>query len=71
VYSANGIGVRAETVGQTAFDEDLFGYIGVHLMWEFLGEAKNEQGKNLRARDVNASLSMFAAGIRFGLMYYF
>ena len=70
-YTAHGIGFKAEAVGQTAFDEHLFGYISGDLRWEFMGELKNTAGNELSNRGQSASLSMFAVGVCFGLIYYF
>ena len=64
-YSTNSIGVKIEIVGQTAFDDNVYGYVGGSLGWE---------------RDINKftmpnsskplSLNYFHAGIRFGMNYY-
>ena len=70
-YTARGFGVKLQAVGQTAFDERLFAYIGGDMRWEFLGKAKSANGEELRNRGEAASLSMFAVGLRFGLIYYF
>ena len=72
-YTASGIGIKGEIVGQTAFDEDFFGYIGGEFGWEFLGKVKDGKGvllsNSLRRQD--ASLNYFFAGLRFGVVYYF
>ncbi len=72
-YSTNGIGVKTEAVGQTAFDENLYGYIGGSLGWEFLGDLKEHNGKKLTAPNSTTTVSLryFHAGIRFGINYYF
>jgi hypothetical protein len=70
-YTARGVGIKAEAVGQTAFDEHLFGYISGDMRWEFMGRAKNAAGNELRYSDRAASLSMFIVGVDFGLIYYF
>ncbi len=72
-YTADGIGVKAEIVGQTAFDDDLYGYIGGSLGWEFIGELKDNNGIELTAPNSSkpVTLQYFHAGIRFGINYYF
>ena len=71
-YSSNGIGLKAEVVGQTAFDENFFGYIGGSLGWEFLGELKDRQSVNLTAPNSTTPVSLryFHAGVRFGVIQY-
>lgn len=72
-YSSNGIGLKTEVVGQTAFDENLFGYIGGSLGWEFMGDLKESSGKILTIPNSSETISLnyFHAGIRFGMNYYF
>lgn len=72
-YSANGIGLKGEIVGQTAFGDDLFGYIGGSLGYELMSDLKDSDKKNLTApgSSKGVTLSYFHAGIRFGLNYYF
>ena len=73
-YTAKGIGLKAEAVGQTAFDENFFGYIGGHLGWEFLGELHNAAARQTLSQPNDGShavkLNYFFAGIRFGVIYY-
>lgn len=72
-YTSNGIGVKTEIVGQTAFDENLYGYIGGSLGWEFMSDLKESNGAVLTVPNSSetVSLSYFHAGIRFGMNYYF
>ena len=70
-YTARGFGIKANIVGETAFDEHLFGYISGDMRWEFFGKLKNSKGNELRNFGQTASLSMFIVGIGFGLIYYF
>ncbi len=72
-YSSSGLGLKADVVGQTAFDENFFGYIGGSLGWEFLGDLKDSQGKYLSAAGSaeKASLQYFYAGLQFGVVQYF
>lgn len=70
-YTAKGIGVKSEIVGQTAFDDHVYGYIGGEIGWEFLGTLKDEKGAALgnTIRKQNAGLDLYFAGIRFGVIY--
>ena len=71
-YTANGIGTKLEVAGQTAFDENLYGYIGGSLHWELLGAVKDAHGNELSYNNgPAATLSIFTVGLAFGLMYYF
>ncbi len=70
-YHAQGVGVKAEAVGQTAFDEHLYGYIAGDMRWEFLGTVKDDHGAALQNQSFAASLSLFTIGLTFGLTYYF
>jgi len=72
-YTSNGVGLSAEVVGQTAFGENVFGYIGGSLGWEFMSDLKESNGKTLTAPNSSktVSLNYFHAGIRFGMNYYF
>ena len=70
-YTAHGIGVKAQAVGQTAFDEHLYGYIGGDLRWELLGQLKGGGGTVPPSRGKVPSLSMFVVGLSFGLTYHF
>jgi len=74
-YTAKGIGIKGEIVGQTGFDENFFGYISGHLGWEFLGDLKETSTGKILTQPDNATktvnLNYFFAGIRFGVIYYF
>ena len=70
-YSAHGIGLKGQAVGQTAFDEHLYGYIGGDMRWELLGKLKSDNGTVLQNQGRVASLSMFVVGLNFGVVYYF
>ena len=70
-YSAHGVGVKADAVGQTAFDDHLYAYIGGSLRWEMMGTLKDSRGDILQNHGQSASLSMFAVELAFGLTYYF
>ncbi len=70
-YSAHGIGLKAQAVGETAFDEHLYGYIGGDMRWEIMGKLKSDNGTVLQNQGQVASLSMFVVGLNFGVIYYF
>lgn len=67
-YSASGIGLQAEIVGQTAFDETLYGYIGGQLGWEWLGKFSGTDATISLVK--TKQLRYFFAGLRFGVTYY-
>ena len=71
-YSSHGLGFKTEAVGQTAFDENLFGYIGASLGWEFLSDLKDKKGNYLTApfSTKKVSLRYFHSGLRFGIIQY-
>ncbi|MCK9409013.1 MAG: hypothetical protein WCX28_10580 [Bacteriovoracaceae bacterium] len=71
-YSTDGIGLKAEAVGQTAFDEHLFGYIGGTFGWDFTGDLTEKNGRKLVLPNSTTpvSLSSLSAGLRFGIIYY-
>ena len=58
-------------MGQTAFDEHLYAYIGGDMRWELLGKLKSDNGTVLQNQGRVASLSMFVVGLNFGVIYYF
>jgi hypothetical protein len=70
-YTAKGPGVRMEAEGQTAFDTHLFGYMSGTVGYEFLGKVTSERGQELANGGGAVSINYLAAGVRFGLMYYF
>jgi hypothetical protein len=70
-YRTSGIGVKLEAVGQTAFDEHLFGTVGGYLRWDFLGTLKSGDGQPLARQGKAVSLDLFAASVVLGLAYYF
>jgi len=70
-YSAHGVGFKVQVVGQTAFDDHMYGYIGGDMRWELLGKVKGVNGAVLQNNGQSASLSMFAVGLSFGVIYYF
>ncbi|MBI2429190.1 MAG: hypothetical protein HYV29_10435 [Ignavibacteriales bacterium] len=67
-YTASGVGLKAEIVGQTAFDENFFGYIGGQLGWEWLGKFLGTDATISLVK--TKELRYFYAGLRFGVTYY-
>ena len=67
-YSASGIGLKTEIVGQTAFDESFYGYIGGQLGWEWLGKFSGTEATISTVK--TKQLRYFFAGLRFGVTYY-
>ncbi len=71
-YTAQGIGFEFDAVGQTAFGDDAYGYIGGSLGWSFLGTLKDDAEKELMDPRSGSpvALNIFHAGIRFGIVFY-
>ena len=72
-YTAEGLGMRSEIVGQTAFDEHLYGYISGSLGGNFIGTLRDSNGSALKfSRSTETvSLHYFHLGLRFGITYFF
>jgi hypothetical protein len=68
--TAQGIGLLGEVCGQTAFDENLFGYISGVFGWEELGQLKDSKGNVIKNLTYSAALNYFHFGARFGVIYY-
>ncbi len=73
VYTSNGWGVKAEAAGQTAFGENMFGYISASLGYDHGGRLRDDKGNHLTATAASEPVSIrtISAGIRFGLIHYF
>lgn len=71
-YTSEGIGLTGEAAAQTAFGDDLYGYIGGTVAWHLLGELKDRKGAALTIPRIGTAVSMrvFHAGIRFGIVQY-
>lgn len=70
-FTANGVGVKLEAVGNTKFDETLYGSIGVDMRWDFLGAFKNASGAEAfeRATNTTARMQFFSISLKFGVMF--
>ena len=74
IYKANGPGLKAELVGQTALSDNVYVHLGGTLRWELLGTVEDGRGNRLKATNRGAqdvSLSLFAAGVEIGAAWYF
>lgn len=67
-FSSTGFGMKADITGQTAFDQNFYGYIGGHLGWEFQGTLT--QSGNALSSFGTKQIRYFFAGLRFGVTYY-
>lgn len=72
-YRTNGLGLKVQAVGNTEFDEHLYGYIAVDARKDFMGEFKDGAGAPLSIPGTgqNVSMNFFSAGVKFGLSYFF
>lgn len=73
-YTDHGAGIKGAITGQTAFDENFYGYISGQMGWEFLGKLKNTDPSVTEpaiGSPESISVRYFYAGLRFGVMYYF
>lgn len=70
-YHAGGIGFKLEAEGNTAFDEHFFGYIGLDVRNDYLGELKDDAGRPILLNGKAMKLNFFSAGIKFGATYFF
>jgi hypothetical protein len=69
-YSGEGIGTKFDLEANTAFGEDLFGYFGADLRWEFIGTLTNG-GSSVAAASPLPTLGFFSVGAKLGFTYYF
>jgi hypothetical protein len=70
-FSGNGIGIKLELMGNTAFGESLYGLIGGDLRLDYIGALKDDSGNGPSQATGNVKLRFASAGIKFGLVYYF
>jgi hypothetical protein len=71
-YRSTGFGMKAEMVGETAFDENFYGYISGQMGYDILGKVGSDSGNgDISQLSNSVSLNYFYAGLRFGVMYYF
>lgn len=70
-YKSSGIGMKIEAEGNTALGEHLYGYLAGDVRANFMGTLKNDQGTQTAIAKKNVTMSFFAIGLKFGVMYYF
>ena len=70
-FSASGVGVKLEAVGNTKFDDTFYGNIGVDMRWDFLGSLKNAAGVPAynRATNAEATMRFFSLSLKFGVLF--
>jgi hypothetical protein len=70
-FHTGGIGVTIGAVGNTKFDETLYGSIGVDLQWDFLGALKRGDGSVVvdKATGMTPKMNFFTIGLTFGVMF--
>ena len=72
-YVTTGGGIKVEIVGQTAFDDHFYGYIGGQMGEEILGKlaiSKQQYLDPAGRSPQSISLRYFYAGLRFGVIYF-
>lgn len=70
-YSGTGFGTLADLEANTAFGESLYGYLGLELRWEFIGNLTDDNGNAPNRQGIPTNLHFFGVGARFGFTYYF
>lgn len=68
-----GLGFKIEAEGNTALGEQLYGYIAGDVRGDFMGSLKDSGGNVLqnKATQKDVTMSFFAFGLKFGMIYYF
>ncbi len=69
--TASGPGLKLDVVANTAFDDHLFGSIGVEFRAGVLGTFKDRNGSAIQSLGSDVNLNFISAGVKFGLMYQF
>jgi len=70
-FTSNGVGIKFELVGNTAFSESLYALIGGDLRLDYVGALKDSNGNSPSQADGSVKLNFASAGVKFGLVYYF
>jgi hypothetical protein len=68
-YNGKGLGALLEFEANTAFGEDLFGFLALEMRWDFVGNVKDEANRSPGPNEV--ALNFFGIGAKFGFSYYF
>jgi hypothetical protein len=67
-YTGAGPGMLFDLEANTAFGDNLFGYLGLEVRWEFIGALTDSAGRSPGPGET--TLNSFGIGIRFGFSYY-
>jgi len=70
-WTGKGIGTILDLEANTAFSEDFFGYLGVDLRWDFIGDLHRSRVGGSSSLVKTPSLYFFSLGARLGFTYYF
>jgi hypothetical protein len=70
-FASNGVGIKLELMGNTAFSESLYGLIGGDLRADYIGALKDNAGNGPSQAAGPVRMHFAGAGIKFGLVYYF
>lgn len=72
-FRGSGVGTKIDVEANTAFGENLFGYLGADLRWDFIGGLTNSSGNPPPNSPATASpaLHFFSIGAKLGFTYYF
>jgi hypothetical protein len=66
-FSARGGSIKLEAVGDTKFDDHLYGTIGADMRWVFGGTYQNGD-REVQVGAIKANLSSFSLGLKLGLL---
>jgi hypothetical protein len=67
VFRASAPGLKLEAVGNTMFDENFYGYIGIDARWGFDEAFSQSDGTTASYQNTNASLGFFNIGLKLGV----
>jgi len=70
-WTGKGIGTILDLEANTAFSEEFFGYLGVDLRWDFIGDLQPTLVGGSSSLVETPSLHFFSLGARLGFTYYF
>ncbi len=72
-YTGKGLGAVLDLEANTAFGENVYGYFGGNLRWDFIGALTNGVGRTARLASMTSdpTLQFFSVGARLGFTYYF
>lgn len=69
-FSARGGSMKVEAVGDTKFDDHLYGTIGADMRWVF-GQSYHNGSREVKVGTLKAGLSSFALGLKLGILVRF